>query len=98
MTVTSTIYDKYVAGNKRIRVASFTRSNTATSAETIETGLKRVTYFDLGITGSGTASASTHVLRSNTTNPYPLKTGSVVVYFDGTTAGTVTGIWKAEGY
>lgn len=91
MALTNTIVSKTVFGNKRIRYGTFTKTYAGTNEE-FNTGLKRVDYFDLQITGSGTGEANRYRISSGTA--FPLNTGIVGVYFE---SGTFTGIWKADG-
>lgn len=87
MAFSSTITETTVFGNKRVAYGTFTNGVSDTGGD-IETGLNRVDFIHLQVTGSA---VDTNAPAVNET--FPLASGNVTIV---TTANT-DGIWVAYG-
>lgn len=96
MTITQTVYDRYVSGNKRVFLATFTKSFSGTQ-EVFVTGLRRVFHFNLMQQDTGTVPPAGTNWRVASGTAFPTRDGNITVYFDAT-SGTLQGVWRAEGY
>lgn len=87
MAFSSTITETTVFGNKRVAYGTFTNGGSDTGGD-IETGLNRVDFIHLQVTGSAVDANSPAVNET-----FPLASGNVTIV---TTADT-DGIWVAYG-